>query len=56
VWKGAALKAGYTGSYIGNIHRAAPSVRYALPHMGYVDAGTQDFLINGFDLGVEFIY
>jgi hypothetical protein len=56
VWKGAALKAGYTGSYIGNIRRAASSVRYALPDMGYVDAGTQDFLINGFDLGVEFIY
>jgi hypothetical protein len=56
VWKGAALKAGYTGSYVGNIRRAAPSVRYALPDMGYVDTGGEDFLINGFDLGVEFIY
>ncbi len=56
VWKGAALKFGYTGSYIGNIRRAAPSVRYALPEMGYVDTGGEDFLINGFDLGVEFVY
>ncbi len=56
VWKGAALKLGYTGSYIGNIRRAAPSVRYALPEMGYVDTGGEDFLINGFDLGVEFVY
>jgi Putative beta barrel porin-7 (BBP7) len=56
VWKGAALKFGYTGSYIGNIRRAAPSVRYFLPDMGYVDTDGEDFLINGFDLGVEFIY
>jgi len=56
VWKGAALKAGYTGSYLGNIRRAAPSVRYSLPDMGYVDTKGEDFLINGFDFGVEFIY
>jgi hypothetical protein len=51
-----ALNFGYTGSYIGNIRRAANSVRYALPDMGYVDAGSQNMLINGFDLGVEFVH
>jgi hypothetical protein len=56
IWKAAALKVGYTGSYVGNIRRAAPSVRYALPDMGYEDAGGQDFVINGVDFGFEFIY
>jgi hypothetical protein len=51
-----AIKVGYTGSYVGNIRRAAPSVRYFLPDMGYVDTGGEDLLINGFDLGVEFIH
>jgi hypothetical protein len=56
VTKAAALKFGYTGSYIGNIRRAAPSVRYSLPDMGYIDTKGEEFLINGFDLGVEFVY
>ena len=47
---------GYTGTYIGNIRRAAPSVKYYLPNMGYRDAGTQDMLTNGFDFGCEFVY
>jgi hypothetical protein len=51
-----ALKFGYTGSFVGNIKRAAPSVHYNLPDMGYVDAGGQDLLINGFDFGVEFVH
>jgi hypothetical protein len=51
-----ALKFGYTGSVVGGIRRAAPSVKYFLPDMGFVDAGTQELLINGFDLGVEFIH
>jgi hypothetical protein len=51
-----AVKVGYTGAFIGGIRRAAPSVRYALPSFGYADAGTQDLLINGFDLGIEFIH
>jgi hypothetical protein len=50
------MTAGYTGMFVGGIRRAAPSVRYALPAFGYNDAGTQDLLVNGFDLGVEFIY
>jgi hypothetical protein len=49
-----ALNFGYTGSYLGNIRRAAPSVRYRLPDFGYVDTGGENILINGFDLGVEF--
>lgn len=47
---------GYTGSAMANIRRAAPSVKYYLPDMGYVDAGTQTILTNGFDMGVEFIH
>jgi hypothetical protein len=50
------MSVGYTGAFIGNIKRAATSVKYALPDFGYQDAGTQDLLINGFDLGVEFIH
>ena len=33
-----------------------PRFEYALPDMGYVDAGGQTMLINGFDLGVEFVH
>jgi hypothetical protein len=51
-----ALKVGYTGGFVGNVKRAAPSVRYFLPDMGYVNAGTQDLLINGVDIGIEFIH
>jgi hypothetical protein len=52
-----ALKLGLTSTYVGNIHRAAPSVHYRLPEMGYNDdAGTQTILINGVDFGVEFVY
>lgn len=51
-----ALNFGYTGSVVSNIRRAAPSVRYALPDMGYVDAGGQTMLANGFDLGIEFVH
>lgn len=54
--KAFAINMGYTGSVMSNIRRAAPSVRYALPDMGYVDAGTQTMLSNGFDLGLEFTY
>jgi hypothetical protein len=50
------MKFGYTGSYIGNIKRAAQSVKYRLPDLGYQNAGTQDLLMNGFDLGVEFVH
>ena len=51
-----ALKAGYTGMYVGNIRRAATSVRYYLPDMGFRDSGTQDLISNGVDLGIDFVY
>jgi len=51
-----ALKAGYTGMYVGNIRRAATSVKYYLPDMGFRDSGTQDLISNGFDLGIDFVY
>jgi len=51
-----ALKLGYTGTYIGNVRRAAPSVRYFLPDMGYVDNGAEEIFMNGVDFGVEFVH
>ncbi len=54
--KAFALKAGYTGMYVGNVRRAAQSVRYFLPTMGFQDAGTQNLVVNGFNLGVEFVH
>jgi hypothetical protein len=54
--KSFALKAGYSGMYVGNVRRAATSVRYYLPTMGFVDSGTQDLVTNGFNVGVEFVH
>jgi hypothetical protein len=52
-----ALKLGFTSTYAGGIRRAAPSVRYRLPNMGYnEDAGTQTLFVNGVDFGVEFVH
>jgi Putative beta barrel porin-7 (BBP7) len=51
-----ALKLGLTSQFVGNIRRAAPSVHYRLPDMGYRDAGNQEILINGIDFGVEFVH
>ncbi len=51
-----ALKVGYTGMYVGNIRRAATSVKYYLPDMGYRESGTQNLITNGVDVGVEFVY
>jgi hypothetical protein len=56
ITSGFAVNIGYTGSVVGGIKRAATSVRYALPEMGYVDNGTQELLINGVDFGVEFVH
>jgi hypothetical protein len=50
------LKLGYEGMAIANIKRAATSVRYALPDMGYNDAGSQNLIVNGVDFGVEFVH
>jgi hypothetical protein len=54
--KALTLNVGYTGTYVGQIHRAATSVRYSLPDMGYSKAGTQEIISNGVDFGVEFVY
>jgi hypothetical protein len=54
--KAFALKAGYTGMYAGNIRRAATSVRYYLPTMGFRDTGTQNLVVNGVNFGVEFVH
>ncbi len=51
-----ALKVGYTGMYVGNIKRAATSVRYYLPDMGYRNSGNQELISNGVDFGIEFVY
>ncbi|MEX2091662.1 MAG: BBP7 family outer membrane beta-barrel protein [Pirellulales bacterium] len=51
-----ALKVGYTGMYVGNIKRAATSVRYYLPDMGYRNSGNQNLITNGVDVGIEFVY
>ena len=51
-----ALNFGYTGSVMSNVRRAAQSVKYSLPDMGYVDAGGQTMLSNGFDLGISFTH
>jgi hypothetical protein len=56
ITSGFSLNFGYTGAVIGGIKRAATSVHYFLPDMGYTDSGTQNILINGFDLGVEFVH
>jgi hypothetical protein len=54
--KAFALRVGYTGMYVGNVRRAAPSVRYYLPTMGFQDAGTQNLVANGVHFGVEFVH
>jgi Putative beta barrel porin-7 (BBP7) len=51
-----ALKVGYTGMYVGNVRRAATSVKYFLPDMGFRDSGTQNLITNGVDVGIEFVY
>jgi hypothetical protein len=56
ITSGFAVNVGYTGSVVGGIKRAASSVKYSLPEMGYVDNGTQELLINGVDFGVEFVH
>ena len=51
-----ALNLGYTGMFVGNIRRAAPTVQYSLPEPGYREAGTQDLIVNGVDMGIEIVY
>ncbi len=56
VTQAVALKLGYTGMYVGNIRRAATSVRYYLPDMGFHNSGNQELISNGVDAGIEFVY
>ena len=49
-------QAGYTGMYVGNIRRAATSVNYACRTWAIARVGTQDLIVNGVDVGVEFVY
>ena len=51
-----ALRLGYNGMAIANVKRAATSVDYVLPDMGYRDAGTQTLLVNGVNFGIEFTH
>jgi hypothetical protein len=51
-----ALRLGYNGMAIANVKRAATSVAYSLPDMGYRDAGTQTLLVNGVNFGIEFTH
>jgi hypothetical protein len=50
------LKLGYNGMYVGDVRRAANSVRYFLPDMGFQDNGTQNLIVNGASFGVQFIH
>jgi hypothetical protein len=50
------LKLGYNGMYVGNVRRAADSIRYFLPDMGFEDRGTQNLLVNGASFGIEFVH
>ena len=48
-----ALKLGYTATFVDNIRRAALHVRYRLPNMGLVDAGSQHLFYSGANVGIE---
>ena len=50
------LKLGYNGMYVGDVRRAANSIRYFLPDMGFEDRGTQNLIVNGASFGVEFVH
>jgi hypothetical protein len=47
-----ALKVGWTGTYVGNIARAASSVVYNLPDMGLLANDNQEMFTNGINFGV----
>lgn len=49
-------KLGYTATYMGNIHRAAPSIRYELPTMGFLDGSGENAVINALNFGVDVVY
>ena len=56
ITRGFAFRLGWTGIFIDNIRRAAQSVRYELPNMGFVNSGTQEIFINGAHFGADFTF
>jgi len=54
--KAVAVKAGWTGMYVGNIYRASEHVNYTLPDMGFFVGNTQHMIVNGGNIGLEFNY
>ena len=56
VTRGFAVRLGWTGLFIDNIRRAAQSVRYEMPNMGFVNSGTQEIFINGAHFGADFTF
>jgi len=51
-----ALKAGWTGTYVGNIYRASTHVRYRLPDMGFIVSDPEHMIVHGGNIGLEFNY
>ena len=51
-----ALKAGWTGMYVGNIYRASTHVRYRLPDMGFLIGDPEHVIVHGATGGLEFNY
>jgi hypothetical protein len=51
-----ALKAGWTGLYVGNVYRASTHVRYHIPNMGFLLGNPEHVIINGINGGIEFNY
>jgi hypothetical protein len=51
-----ALKAGWTGMYVGNVYRASTHVRYHIPNMGFLLGNPEHVIINGVNGGLEFNY
>jgi hypothetical protein len=49
-------KLGYTATYIGNVHRAASSIRYELPTMGFIDGSGENVVMNSLNFGVDVVY
>jgi hypothetical protein len=56
VTRSVALKAGWTGMYVGNIYRASTHIRYHIPNMGFLLRDPEHVLINGVNGGIEFNY
>ena len=56
VTKSVALKAGWTGMYVGNIYRASTHIHYRLPDMGFLLGNPEHVIVHGATGGIEFNY